>query len=77
MKRKSSVKFLEVILNMDENISRKDYIKTIEKKLAKNIGLWYRTKTYFDEISLKTTYFSYTHPYLNYAGIALTSTRTT
>ena len=58
-KRKSSVKFLGVML--DENISWKDDNKTTEKKLAKNIGLLYRAKPYLDETSLKTIYFSYIH----------------
>ena len=75
IKKKSSVKFLGVIL--DENISWKDHIKTIEKKLAKNIGLLYRTKPYLDETSLKTIYFSYIHSCLNYANIACASTRIT
>ena len=72
IKRKSSVKFLGVIL--DENISWKEHIKTIEKKLAKNIGLLYGAKPYLDEMSLKPIYFSYIHSYLNYASIALAST---
>ena len=75
IKRKSSVKFLGVML--DENISWKEHIKTIEKKLAKNIGLLYRAKPYLDEMSLKTIYFSYIHSYLNYANIAWASTRIT
>ena len=49
IKRKSSVKFPGVML--DENVSWKDHIKTIEKKLAKNIGLLYRAKPYLDETS--------------------------
>ena len=57
IKRKSSVKFLGVML--DENISWKDHIKTIEKKLAKNSGLLYRTKPYLGERSLKTKCFTY------------------
>ena len=75
IKRKSSVKFLGVVL--DENTSWKDHIKTIEKKLAKNIGLLYRAKPYLDETSLKTIYFSYIHSYLNYGNITWVSTRIT
>ena len=74
IKRKSSVKFSGVML--DENISWKDYIKTIEKKLDKNIGLLYRAKPYLDVTSLKTIYLSYIHSYLNYTNIAWASTRT-
>ena len=56
IKRKSSVKFLGVML--DENISWKDHIKTIEKKkIAKNIGLLYSAKPYLDGTTLKTIYF--------------------
>ena len=39
IKKKASVKLLGVML--DKNISEKDHIKTIEKKLAENIGLLY------------------------------------
>ena len=74
-KRKSSVKFLGVML--DENISWKDHIETTGKKLVKNIGLLYRTKPYLDETPLKTIYFSYIHSYLNYVKIVWASTRIT
>ena len=46
IKRKYSVRFLGKML--DENISWKDHIKLIEKKLTKNIGLLYHTKPYLD-----------------------------
>ena len=75
MKRKSSVKFLGVML--DENIPWKDDIKTIKKKLAKSIGLLYRAKPYLDKNFLKAMCFSYIHSYLNYANIAWTSIRIT
>ena len=75
IKRKFSVKFLGVML--DENISWKEHIKTIKKKLAKNIGLLYHAKPYLDEMSLKTIYFSNIHSYLNYANIAWASTHIT
>ena len=55
IQRKSSIKFLGVVL--DENISWEDHIKTTEKKLARNIGLLYRTKPYLDETSLKSIHF--------------------
>ena len=37
VERVKSIKFLGVLL--DENLSRKDHIKCIENKVAKNIGL--------------------------------------
>ena len=45
------IKFLEVIL--DENISWKYHIKTVENKLSKNIGLLCRAKQFLDEHLLK------------------------
>ena len=70
--RKTAIKFLEVML--DENISWDEHICTVETKLAKNIGLLYRTKPLIEEKSLKSIYFAYIHTYLNYANIAWTST---
>ena len=51
MKKKSSVKFLGIML--DENVPCKDHVKTTEKKLAKNNGLLYRAKLFLDEKCLK------------------------
>ena len=51
MKKKSSVKFLGIML--DENVPCKDHVKTTEKKLAKNNGLLYRAKPFLDETCLK------------------------
>ena len=48
-------------------------IHTVEKKLAKNIGLLYRAKYLLNESSLKCIYFAYIHSYLNYANIASAS----
>ena len=70
--RKTAIKFLEVML--DENISWDEHICTVETKLAKNIGLLYRTKPLIEEKSLKSIYFAYIHTYLNYANIAWAST---
>ena len=50
------------------------YKNTIEKKLAKNIGLLCRVRQFLDKEALKTIYFSYIHSYLNYANNAWTST---
>ena len=72
IERTHAIKFLGVLL--DENITWKKHICSVEKKLAKNIGLLYRAKYFLDESSLKTVYFSYIHSYLNYANIAWAST---
>ena len=46
VERVKSIKFLGVLL--DENLSWNDYIKHIENKVAKNIGLLYRAKLFLD-----------------------------
>ena len=58
--RTSSIKFLGVkIGTLNENLSWKDHIKTVEDKLAKNAGLLYCAKKFLNKTSLKTMYFSY------------------
>ena len=59
---------------IDENITWKDTIPTIEKKLAKNLGLLYQAKHILDNESLTTIYFSYIHSYLIYANTSWGST---
>ena len=70
--RKPSIKFLGVML--DEHICWIDHVRTLEKKIAKNIGLIYRVSHFLNEDSLETVYFSYIHSCLNYANIAWAST---
>ena len=73
IERKSSIKFLGVMLD----ISWIDHVRTVENKIAKNIGLLYRVSQFLNEDSLKTVYFSYIHFYLNQKNIAWTSTHAT
>ena len=72
IERKSLIRFLGVML--DEHISWIDHVKTVENKIAKNIGSLYRVSQFLNEGSLKTVYFSYIHSYLNCANIAWVST---
>ena len=72
IERKKAIKFLRVML--DENVNWQEHIRTIENKIAKNIGLLYRAKYLLNESSLKCIYFAYIHSYLNYANIAWAST---
>ena len=44
IKRSESIKFLGVFL--DENLTWKDHIRYLENKIAKNIGLLFRSKPY-------------------------------
>ena len=50
---------------LDENITWKDHLRIIEKKIAKSLGLLYRAKQFLNEDSRKIIYFSYIHSYLN------------
>ena len=75
IERKSSIKFLGVML--DEHISWIDHVRTVENKIAKNIGLLCRVSQFLIEDSLKTVYFLYIHSYLNYGNIAWASTYAT
>ena len=60
---------------IDDCITWKVHIRTVENKIAKNIGLLYRAKQLLNTSSLKSIYFSYIHRYLNYANIAWASTK--
>ena len=55
----------------------RNYIHTVENKIAKDIGLLYQGKHYLDENYLKQIYFAYIHAYLNYVNIAWASTNKT
>ena len=54
--RKSSIKFLGVML--DEHICWIDHVRTLEKKIAKNIGLIYRVSHFLNEHSLVYSHIS-------------------
>ena len=71
IERESSIKFLEVWI--DENLTWRDHIHTLENKIAKNIGLLYQRKHYPGDNCLKQIYFAYIDAYLNYANMAWTS----
>ena len=68
IERESSIKFLGVWL--DENLTWRDPIHTVENRIAKNIGLLYQGKYCVDDSCLKQIYFAYIHADLNYANVA-------
>ena len=51
------MKFLGITL--DGDITWKYHIRTVDSKIAKNIGLLYRVKELLNASSLKIIYFSY------------------
>ena len=68
----NKITFLGVLVG--NNLSWKEQIKYLENKIAKNIGLVYRAKSFLDKESLLALYYSYIHSYLNYAILAWDST---
>ena len=60
-KRSESIKFLGVFL--DENLTWKDHIRYLENKIAKKIGLLFRSKPYLTKKCLLSLYYSYIHTY--------------
>ena len=59
IKQSESIKFLGVFL--DENITWRDHIRYLENKIAKNIGLLFRSKPYLTKKCLLSLYYSYIH----------------
>ena len=71
MEQSKCLKFLGVLL--DENLCWKEHIKyekKVKSKIAKNIGLLYKAKSYIDKHLLLSLYHSYMHSYFNYGNIA-------
>ena len=75
IERETSIKFLGVIL--DENISWKKHIETVENKISKNMGILGKVSNLLNTKCLKNVYFSLIHSYINYANIAWASTHQT
>lgn len=73
--RVKETKFLGVII--DENITWKSHISTVENKTAKNLGILYKAKVFLNKKCLKELYFSFVHTYINYANITWGSTTRT
>ena len=72
IQREEYIKFLGVLL--DQHLTWKERIKRTENKIAKNIGILYKARTYLDKRALLSLYCSYIHSYLNYANTAWCST---
>ena len=62
---------------IDENLSWKPHINTVNSKIAKSIGILYKTRSILNKSLLKQLYFSFIHSYLNYGNVAWASTHKT
>ena len=74
IKRKLAIKLPGVII--DENITWRAHIYTIEPKIAKNIGLLYKARQYLDKECLNQLYFLYRHSDLIFANSFWATTHT-
>ena len=75
IKRETTMKFLGILL--DENLSWKQHINYIEKKISKNNGILYKSRYFLNEKCSKMLYFAFIHSYLNYGNITWGSTTKT
>jgi hypothetical protein len=75
IKRETFINFLGVVI--DENLSWKLHINTLEKKLSRNICLMYKAKPFLNIMALKSLYFSLIHSHLSYGNMAWGSTNYT
>ena len=53
-----------------EHLNWKPYIKIIENKLSKNLGLWYETKHFFNANAMKSIFLLIIHSYVTYRNVA-------
>ena len=58
---------------LDEHLTWRNHITTIENKISNNLGLLYKAKRVLNMNALKSLYFSFIHSYLNYGNIAWAS----
>ena len=66
--RDSVTKFLGVLI--DENLSWKSHINSIDTKISKSIGVLYKSRNLLNKQLLKQFYFAFIHSYLSYGNIA-------
>ena len=75
IKSENSLKFLGVMI--DENLTWKTYVKLVESKISKSIGILFKASRSLNSKSLRSIYFALVHPYINYANIAWAGTKKT
>ena len=69
---KQERKFLGIIFH--ENLSWKPRITSICDKVAKVIGILSKSRRYLPSVTLKTLYYSFFLPYINYCNLMWAST---
>ena len=72
IEREKVTKFLGVLI--DENLSWKQQIDSVWKKVSKGIGILYGARNFLNKKLLKQLYFAFIHSHINYCNIAWAST---
>ena len=72
IQREEPAKFLAVLL--DQHLTWKELIKPTEIKIAKNISILYKARSYLDKRALLCLYYLYIYSYLSYANTGWCST---
>ena len=67
LEHKKVAKYLGVLI--DENLSWKHHIDNINLKIRRGIGMIYRLKDVVTASTMKSLYYSFVYPYLNYSII--------
>ena len=62
----NSTKFLGVII--DNKLNWSDHILYIKNKIAKSIGILYKTRTFLNKNTLRNLYYTFIYPYLIYCS---------
>ena len=73
LRGKFLLNFSEYLL-LDENLNWKENIKYTKNKIAKNLGLLYKTRPFLERNALLALYYLYIQTYMNYPNIAWRST---
>ena len=68
IERQEFIKFLELLL--DENLNWKEHVRYTENKIAENLGLPYKAKSFLERNALLALYYSYIQTCISYANIA-------
>ena len=72
IKQVKSIKFLGI--NIDSNLTWKQHINYITKKVSKTTGILYKARHYVSPNILRTLYHALVYPYLHYGNIIWANT---
>ncbi|XP_065645348.1 uncharacterized protein LOC136075839 [Hydra vulgaris] len=68
IKRTKITKFLGIYI--DENLKWKHHVNNLNNKIARTIGILYKSRSFLNKHTLTQLYYSFIHCHINYANIA-------